>query len=378
MVEGTMQHVQSIRLWKHAAGLAIAICLAGCGSDDSGGGLMKGHVSPPLATGGTSASGSGGSMFSNAAGSGGKASPSLGGGSGGKGAAGMAGMAGMPMAGMGGAGGAMPIGGAGGMSGSGGSTGSGPVMTAKDPVLPEITGDCPDLSGGTIDFGSLGGISVQAGAKSNGGGSLIFYWHGTGSSSFEVGEFGGTSDVLANGGIIIAPSSTGGQGGDCSGTGTFSIGDMDTADQIAACAVKNNGIDPHRIYTTGCSAGGLMAACFAQMRSGYVAAAAPNSGGLIFPMQFGNPGHTPALMTMHGGDADFVGIYFRDSSKTADDAFKQAGGFVINCDHGGGHCGAPGDLQAAAWQFMKDHPFGISPEPYTSVPANFPSYCKIY
>jgi hypothetical protein len=370
-----MQRTQSFRLC-NLAGLTIAICLAGCSSDGSGrtpGATVGG---PPAATGGTTgAAGGAGNMFMNpgtqtggASGTGGKGTPAITG-TGGKGTMASGGAGGMMMAGAGG------MGGAGGMAGA---AGGGPVMTAKDPILPEITGDCPDLSGGSIDFGSLGGISVQAGAKSNGGGSLIFYWHGTGSSSFEVGQFGGTSDVLAAGGIIVAPSSSGGAGGDCSGTGTFSIGDLDTADQIAACAVKNNGIDPHRIYTTGCSAGGLQAGCMAALRSDYVAAAAPNSGGLTFPQPFQSAAHTPALMTMHGGDADMVIIYFRDSSKTADDQFKKAGGFVVNCDHGGTHCGAPGDLQAAAWQFMKDHPFGVSPEPYATLPANFPDYCKIY
>jgi hypothetical protein len=28
-------------------------------------------------------------------------------------------------------------------------------------------------------------------------------------------------------------------------------------------------------------------------------------------------------------------------------------------------------------QFFLDHPFGIMPEPYTTLPAAFPSYCKL-
>ena len=30
-----------------------------------------------------------------------------------------------------------------------------------------------------------------------------------------------------------------------------------------------------------------------------------------------------------------------------------------------------------AWQFMKDHPFGVSPEPYTKLSSAWPSYCTI-
>jgi hypothetical protein len=52
---------------------------------------------------------------------------------------------------------------------------------------------------------------------------------------------------------------------------------------------------------------------------------------------------------------------------------------VINCDHGGGHCGAPAGLQASAWRFMKDHPFGTNPSPYMGgLPADFDPSCKIW
>jgi poly(3-hydroxybutyrate) depolymerase len=147
---------------------------------------------------------------------------------------------------------------------------------------------------------------------------------------------------------------------------------------IAACAVKNHGIDPRKIYTTGCSAGGLQATCMAVLRSSYIAAAAPNSGGLVFPLGFQDKGHTPSLLTMHGGTNDRVAVSFSDTSKTADNIFKSAGGFVINCNHGGGHCGAPAAAYTAAWQFMKAHPFGVDPEPYTAVPSDFPDYCAMF
>ncbi|MEY4515105.1 MAG: hypothetical protein RLZZ450_7227, partial [Pseudomonadota bacterium] len=35
---------------------------------------------------------------------------------------------------------------------------------------------------GTATIGGQSGISISAGAKAEGTGSLIFYWHGTGSS----------------------------------------------------------------------------------------------------------------------------------------------------------------------------------------------------
>ncbi len=54
------------------------------------------------------------------------------------------------------------------------------------------------------------------------------------------------------------------------------------------------------------------------------------------------------------------------------------GGFAVDCDHGGGHVSAPDDRKIAGWQFLKDHPFGVSPEPYANgLPSGFPRYCKI-
>lgn len=256
-----------------------------------------------------------------------------------------------------------------------------PTVGSKEPKIPEINGECPDLKSGTATIAGLSGIKVEAGPPAQSGGALLFYWHGTGSSSLESSSMvpaGVRNEILKGGGIIISPSGKSGKGGDCSGTGTFSQGDFEVADQIVACAVKNNGIDPRKIYTTGCSAGGLQATCMAQMRSSYIAAAAPNSGGLTFPMGFQDKSHVPALMTMHGGPNDKVIITFSDSSKTADTAFKSGGGFVINCNHGGGHCGAPAALYTAAWEFMKAHPFGVDPEPYTDLPASFPDYCTIF
>jgi hypothetical protein len=41
------------------------------------------------------------------------------------------------------------------------------------------------------------------------------------------------------------------------------------------------------------------------------------------------------------------------------------------------HCGGGGEA-GDIWQFFKDHPFGVNPEPYASgLPASFNSICKI-
>lgn len=255
-----------------------------------------------------------------------------------------------------------------------------PTTTGGDgPTLPPITGDCPDLKSGTATIGGLSGITLEVGAKKSGG-PLLFYWHGTGSSAGEYKFMLPAAvqrEILDAGGIIVSPSGTTNKGADCSGTAIFKQGDFEVMDLIAACAVKNNGIDPRKIYSTGCSAGGLQAGCMGMMRSSYIAAVAPNSGGEVFPQKQQDK-HTPAIMTMHGGSSDMVIVTFSATSKTADMQYKSAGGFVMNCNHGGGHCGAPAALQSAAWEFLKAHPYGVDPEPYSSVPSTFPNYCTIF
>jgi hypothetical protein len=120
----------------------------------------------------------------------------------------------------------------------------------------------------------------------------------------------------------------------------------------------------------GCSAGGLMSVSYATLRSSYVAAAAPNSGGWTVPLTFDSD-NTPALMTVHGSPGvDVVAIDFSDTSATADQGFKSHGGFVIDCNTGGGHCG--GDILAGdAWDFLQAHTFGVSPEPWATLPPGF-------
>jgi hypothetical protein len=286
-------------------------------------------------------------------------------GSGGSGSSGM-----VPMGGTGG-GGAMPP-----MAGSGAP----PMLGPMSPTVPAVTAQCPSFQNGTITFMGLGGIRVVAGTKpASATAPMVFYWHGTGGSSGEFTLQAGAvqQGVVAEGGVLISFQGT--TGGDLlSGTLIFGAGDFNLADQLVACAVRDANVDPRRIFATGCSAGGLFSTAMAVLRSNYMAAAAPNSGGLILPGQFQN-GYTPALMTIHGAPGlDVVVIDFSVSSTTADTQFGDRGGFVINCNHGGGHCGG-GSLAGNIWQFFKAHPYGVEPEPWEGgLPAGFHSSCKIF
>ena len=243
-----------------------------------------------------------------------------------------------------------------------------------------VKGECPAFKNGTISFMGLSGISVVAGQKASGPTApMVFYWHGTGSFSGEYGSMAAAvqQGVVAEGGVLISFQGT--TGGDfLSGTSVFGKGDFELTDQLLACAVKDYNIDPKRVYATGCSAGGLFSGAMAAARSNYMAAVGTNSGGWTAPVAFQNM-WTPALMTVHGAPgSDVVVVDFSMTSATADKAFKGRGGFVINCNHGGGHCGG-GGFAGDMWKFFKAHTYGLKPSPWAdALPAGFNAKCMIY
>jgi hypothetical protein len=251
-----------------------------------------------------------------------------------------------------------------------------------DPQIPAVSVECPEFRTGTISFMGLGGIQLVAGAKAAAATApMVFYWHGTGSTSSEFGIMAGAvrDGVQAEGGVLVSFQGT--TGGDAlSGTSVFGKGDMDLVDQLVACAVRDHNVDPRRIFTTGCSAGGLLSGALAALRSSYIAAAAPNSGGFTFQQQFQN-NFTPALMTVHGAPGrDVVVVDFSKTSATADKAFKGHGGFVIDCNHGGGHCGG-GGLAPDVWEFFEAHPYGVEPAPSpwaSGLPSELSDQCAIF
>jgi hypothetical protein len=305
---------------------------------------------------------------------------------------GMGGAAGMISGGAGGmvSGGAggMVSGGAGGMDsgGAGGEAGMG-IAPGVDPVIPEPNGECPELTTGTHTIMGLE-VEVVAGTPGATKGPLLFTWHGTGgtgSGALRQLPQSVQDDITSQGGIIIAPSSTmqARAGGDV----TFFLmvwydgADLAMADHITGCAVQNHNIDPRRIYVTGCSAGGLMTGVMSIMRSSYVAASAPNSGGISTPgYMFDDDSNVPAVFAMHGGANDNVFINFGDSTHTLGDVMKPAGSFFVECNHMIGHCQAPAELHEKAWQFMKAHPYGVMPKPYEAggLPDDYPDYCTVY
>jgi poly(3-hydroxybutyrate) depolymerase len=222
-------------------------------------------------------------------------------------------------------------------------------------------------------------VTIWAGTKGATKAPILFYWHGTGSMASEAQFIMGTQiqEIMGEGGVVASFTTSTKMGTD-TGDAVWYTGDFAMADQILACAVQQLNIDTRRIYTAGCSAGGLQAGAMVYSRSSYLAASMPNSGGVVFAFPMDDPSHVPALITTHGGSSDMVVVSFAQTSATEDNDIAMKGGYVVDCNHGGGHCGAPANDIAAQWQFCKDHPFGVSPNPYASgLPSSFPTYCTI-
>ncbi len=267
-------------------------------------------------------------------------------------------------------------------SGSSGSSTTGPITTTGNgPKIPAVMGTCPTIATGTVQISGVNVVLTTGKKGSEASGPVFFYWHGTGSScaAESFGESAVITDIENSGGVFACFEGSTKMGTD-TGDAVYFTGDFAMADQVLACAISQGyGIDTRRIYTGGCSAGGLQAGWMLYGRSSYLAAVMPNSGGIVIAPQLEDPSHVPALVTTHGKmGTDVVVIDFSQTSATEDKDVVAKGGFAVDCNHGGGHCGAPAADIAGQWQFCKDHPFGVSPEPYAKgLPSSMPSYCTI-
>lgn len=269
-----------------------------------------------------------------------------------------------------------------------GSSSGDPPMDATPTMLPTPTGPCPELVDGDVMFAPAGiaprlvRLSISDAAATMDG-PFVFYWHGTGSQPAEAAYGLGAQlvdQVVDQGGIIAAPHHD-------PAAGKFPwflvLGqqedDLILADEVLACAIEQVGVDVRRIHVSGMSAGGLQTSQMSWRRSGYIASAAPFSGGFLGndpPDQ--DPSNPLSAMIFHGGPDDIVLISFQDASENYLEDIRERGGFGFICDHGMGHTIPQGDAQASVWRFFYDHPFGTTPSPYEGgLPDGFPDYCAL-
>lgn len=357
-----------MKSWLVPMGVLVAAVAAACGSSGTspstardGGGSSSGSGSSGASSGGaTSSSGAGSSGgASNPDASSGSSSGSSDGGS--SGAA------------------------EGSTSSSGGSSSGG---AGVDPThLPTASGACPTFANGvvTVSAGS-GTIQAQTWMGTTGGGPLILYWHATSSSAtLEVPTALDTAAVTAAGGMIVGFESATRTGTPSGNTGddVWYTSDVAFADQVVACAIQQVHVDPRHIHAAGYSAGALQSVYMWFARSGYIASVISYSGGdvTIDEAPFQDSAHAGAAIVAHGGAG--VDVYatadFAAASASWETQIKQAGVLGIDCDDGQAHVyfARLSNLKPVAFQFFQDHPFGVKPEPYATLPSGFPSYCKI-
>ncbi|MDQ3365300.1 MAG: hypothetical protein M3680_07730 [Myxococcota bacterium] len=254
------------------------------------------------------------------------------------------------------------------------------------PRIPVPTGPCPPLVRGDVVFAPAGiaprRVRIELAPPPVAPGPLLLYWHATGSITFEpryaLGDTLGA--ITGSGGVIAAPHSD-------PTAGLFEwfmvnqsprLDDFLVADEIVACLVQAQRVDPRRIHSLGFSAGALQTTAMSFLRASYLASVVTYSGGV--PPQYapviGEPANKLAALIFHGGLTDVTrGVDFASASATYQTLLAAAGHFVAMCDHGKGHA-IPRDAAPSIAAFFAAHPFGTSPSPYTDgLPAGFPPYC---
>jgi len=250
------------------------------------------------------------------------------------------------------------------------------------PTLPKAKEPCPTmagLSGTNLTF--LGSAVTIWSGPSGSVGPMVFYWHATSAASDEAiaGLGPGTREVVNSGGVIASFVSSNGAGSN-TGNYTWYTGDFNTADEVLACAKQQGLIDETRIHSAGYSPGSCQTAAMVYARP-YLASILCYSGGAMTLGTLPDPKNHPAMLGAHGAvGSDIFGIDIAVNTILLENDLKGKGSFVIDCDDGGDHQAAGtrmGGAAAPGWQFFKDHPYKIEPEPYKSLPSAFPAYCKV-
>jgi poly(3-hydroxybutyrate) depolymerase len=222
--------------------------------------------------------------------------------------------------------------------------------------------------------------------EADGHGPLSLHWHGTFESPHGLVAWDWAAQqiaamVQAQAGLMVLPYADptavsrasnpfpwwvvcGPAGTQCGRPDDFVL-----ADEIVACAVEQELVDPERLTTSGMSAGGIMTSHLVD-RSTYFAGAVSWSGGLPEAYQPTTPPNDTAVMALHGGPTDVYcgvganGCYeFAEPSEALAEDVAAAGNFAFLCDHQAGHSAAMGGQGA---QFLSlahadGHPWATYP-----------------
>ena len=208
---------------------------------------------------------------------------------------------------------------------------------------------------------------------------VVFVWHWLGGSAPEMlAASGFEARAEQDGVIVVAPESRRLPLTEWEFTNANPAANPDVIffDDMLACLTEQYNADPDRIFSTGMSAGGLWTSYIGMFRADVHAATAPASGGLF--VLWDPPATKPPAAVIWGGTADMCcTVDFNQMAMDLIADLRSNDQFVVQCNHGMGHTWPYPETGDYVWQFFLDHPRGIAPEPYTALPAVFPSYCTI-
>lgn len=275
-----------------------------------------------------------------------------------------------------------------GSGGGGGTTTTAPPehLTPNVEFLPKATSECPVLAAGMVSVkpdGNARDVQIWMGDEAKAQeGPIVFFWHGAGGSPKDAVYALSQpviDEIVAAGGIVAAPvhDPAAGQLPWFLSLGGTNEADLRVMDEVLACAIEQVGVDQRHIHSVGFSAGAMNTTQVGWRRSGYIASVVTFSGAQIGDSPDQDPTNLFPVMAFHGGASDVVIIKFQENTEKYVQGMKDAGHFGFICDHGKGHT-VPSTGRVPAWQFLKDHPFGVQPEPYEkALPPGFPAYCTL-
>ncbi|MEM9455571.1 MAG: prolyl oligopeptidase family serine peptidase [Myxococcota bacterium] len=264
----------------------------------------------------------------------------------------------------------------------GSSTGEPPGSAIPTPTAP-----CPTITDGVVTFcpGPLDTCRealVLNASNATGSGPLSLHWHGTFESPDGIlaGDYAAQqiqTMIQNEGGLMVLPYGDPGAVARpnipfpwwvvCGALGTECdrLDDFIFADEIVACAVEQDLVDPQRLTTSGMSAGGIMTSHLVD-RTSYFAGAVSWSGGTPAWAQPATPTNETAVMVLHGGPTD---LYCGEGTESCYDFVQPseslaaevaaAGNFSFLCDHQSGHNTGMGNFGATfiAQSHADGHPW---------------------
>ncbi|MEQ9502736.1 MAG: hypothetical protein RIT81_38055, partial [Deltaproteobacteria bacterium] len=257
-----------------------------------------------------------------------------------------------------------------------GVTDGGPPPPPTPPVYP---GTCPVFTNGNnsnfLSAGQSRSFLMTLPANPVGAG-VVFVWHWLGGNPTDATNWMGYSTAAGTDPVIvIAPNS-------CCSSGEWQTGvlppnnvDIEMFDDVLACLSVQYNVDMNRVWSVGHSAGALFTTFLMQHRANYLASVAALSGGQLGG--FTVPQSPIPALLVWGGPTDTYGSFsFETATLNLSNNLQNNGHFVVHCSGTFGHQLPPG--QPFTWEFLRDHPRGVQPEPYQfGLPPTLPSYCFI-